>query len=82
MPLKGKLVVAMRFEGPVSERMYAATLRDKGAVTVEDILSVEEQNYLADNDTYLSAILEHVTEVSFSFEPTKERWDDRPSSER
>jgi len=35
MPLKGKLVVAMRFEVPVSERMYAATLRDKGAVTVE-----------------------------------------------
>lgn len=82
MELKGKLIVTMRFEVPVNERMYAATLRDKGNVTVEDILTAEEQNYLADNDTYLSAILDNVTEVSFSFEPTKERWDDRPAVNR
>lgn len=80
MSLKGKLVVTLRFEVPVNEQMYAATLRDKGSVTVEDILAAEEQNYLSDNDIYLSAILDHVTEVSFSFEPTKERWDDRTST--
>lgn len=67
MPIQGKLVVTMVYEVPVNGDQYQQTLRDKGEVTAADIIDAEEQNYLQDLDTYVEALAEHISSVSFEF---------------
>lgn len=76
--LRGKLKVTMEFEIPVNEDQYPV-LQRKGEVTAEDVIAAEEDNYLNHIDDYLVMLEEHVTEVSFDFEPSKERWDEGSS---
>jgi len=66
--LRGKLIVTMRIEIPVNEHQYTLVKRDKGEVTVADIIAAEEQNYLNNVDDYLTLVGDYVTEVEFSFE--------------
>lgn len=68
--LKGKLVVTVRIEIPVNEHQYALVKREKGAVTVADIVAAEEENYLNNIDDYLTLVGDHIAEVDFSFERT------------
>jgi hypothetical protein len=82
--LRGNLKVTMEFKIPVSEDLYPTIQRQNALRGVEShaqqILDAEEQNYIANPDGYLERLLDHVTEVSFDFEPSKERWDDCSSS--
>jgi len=73
--LRGKLKVTMEFEIPVNEDMYPA-LQRVGGVTAEALIAEEEGNYLNHIDDYLVMLEDNVTEVSFDFEPSKERWDE------
>ena len=68
---KGTLVVMMRFDIPVHASMYQTVLKEKGAVTPDDIILTEEQNYLTNADNYLDLMGDHVSEVSFDFLPEK-----------
>ena len=68
--LRGKLVVTLRIEIPVNEHQYPLVKREKGTVTVADIVAAEEQNYLDNTDDYLNLVGDYVTEVDFSFERT------------
>jgi hypothetical protein len=78
--LKGKLKITMVFEVPVSESLYPQIQKQNAILrkemTPRQILDAEEENYLHHVDDYLDTIGEHVTEVSFDFLPTEERWDD------
>ena len=65
----GTLVVTMRLEIPVRAAMYQTVLKEKGVVTPDDIILIEEQNYLANADDYLDIMGDHVVEVSFDFLP-------------
>jgi hypothetical protein len=65
--LRGTVVVIMRFEIPVNEEMYPLVARE-GEVTPEDIVAAEEQNHLADPDSYLDAIGQFIKEVDISFQ--------------
>jgi hypothetical protein len=66
--LRGKLIVSIKIEIPVNEHQYALVKREKGTVTVADIVAAEEQNYLNNIDEYLTLVGDHITEVDFSFE--------------
>jgi hypothetical protein len=66
---KGTLVVTMRFDIPVRAGMYQTVLKEKGVVTPDDIIRIEEQNYLDNADDYLEIMGDHVSEVSFDFLP-------------
>ena len=68
--LRGKLIVTVKIEIPVNEHQYALVKREKGEVTVPDIVAAEEQNYLNNIDDYLILVGDHITEVDFSFERT------------
>lgn len=78
--VKGKLLVTMSFEIPVSEDMYPRVQQQNAVLRMEmhaqQILEAEEQNYIADPDSYLERLADHVTEVTFDFQPSKERWDE------
>lgn len=72
--LRGNLVVTLRIEIPVNEHQYPLIKRDKGEVTIGDIVAAEEQNYLNNIDDYLTLVGDYVTEVEFAFErKTNER---------
>jgi len=73
--LKGKLIVTMRFEIPVSEHMYPLVKEARGEVRVEDIVAAEEQNYLANVDNYLDLVGDYISEVEFSFEESVRTWE-------
>jgi hypothetical protein len=67
-PLRGRLVVTMKFEIPVSEEMYPRIKQTRGYVLKEDIVAAEEQNYLANVDNYLDLVGDYITEVEFAFD--------------
>lgn len=65
--LSGNLVIIMRFEIPVNERLYPRILEERGVVRPEDIVAAEEANYLANVDNYLELVGDHIVEVDISF---------------
>ena len=82
--LRGKLKITMVFEVPVNEDMYPAIQKQNAIfrqeMTPKQILDAEEQNYLNHVDDYLDTVGDHISEVSFDFEVTDERWDERERS--
>ncbi len=66
--LRGDLVVTVTYRIPVSERMYPQVTEARGRVSPEDIVAVEEGNYLVNEAEFSSMFHEHITEVDIRFE--------------
>lgn len=66
--LRGSLVVTVTFRIPVSGNMYPSIMKEKGKVTVADIIATEEENYTQNEQMYFEMFGDHITEVDISFE--------------
>jgi hypothetical protein len=67
--IRGKLIVEMKFAIPITADFYkAACNKPAEDIVADDIIQVEEQNYLADPDSYFEMLADNITEVSFDFQ--------------